>query len=146
MEKTVLVTGANGFLGAHITRELLQRNYRVRALLRPGSNRQTLAGLDITYVEGDIQQADSIERAAEGCDALIHAAALAQVNPARSPMIWAVNEKGTEAVIQAAHRNRLNRFVYVGTANVFGFGSRTQPGTETTPFAGQVLRLRLHRQ
>lgn len=137
MEKTVLVTGANGFLGAHLTRELLSRNYQVRAFVRPGSDCRTLAGLPIIYCEGDIREPDSLERAIVGCDALIHAAALAQVNPARSPAIWTMNLVGTETVIQVAHRSRIKRFVYVGTANVFGFGTREQPGDETTPFAGQ---------
>ncbi len=137
MNKTVLVTGANGFLGSHLTRELLRRNHRVRAFVRPGSNCQTLAGLPITYCEGDLREPASLERAIDGCDALIHAAALAQVNPARSPAIWAMNLAGTETVIDVAHRNRIKRFVYVGTANVFGFGTREQPGDETTPFAGQ---------
>ena len=137
MNKTVLVTGANGFLGSHLTHELLRRNYQVRAFVRPGSNCQTLAGLPITYCEGDIRESDSLERAIDGCDALIHAAALAQVNPARSPAIWAMNLAGTETTIEVAHRSGIKRFVYVGTANVFGFGTREQPGTEATPFAGQ---------
>lgn len=137
MNKTVLVTGANGFLGSHLTRELLSRNYHVRAFVRPGSDCQTLAGLPITFCEGDIREPDTLERAIDGCDALIHSAALAQVNPARSPAIWTMNLAGTETIIDVAHRSRITRFVYVGTANVFGFGSRENPGTETTPFAGQ---------
>ncbi len=136
MNQTVLLTGANGFLGAHLTRELLRRGYTVRALVRSRQTSATLAGLPIDLVEGDILNVDALDRAAVGCDALIHAAALAQVNPARSPMIRAVNETGTANVIRAAQRANVGRLVYVGTANVFGFGTLDLPGDETTPFAG----------
>jgi len=142
MPATVLVTGANGFLGRHIVQELLRRNYRVRALVRPGppaagSPLPPLRTLPIECREGDISQPQTLAGAAEGCAAIIHAAALARVNPARDPAVWAVNEAGTAAVLALARRAGVERFVYVGTANVFGFGSKQQPGDETRPFAGQ---------
>ncbi len=137
MEKKVLLTGANGFLGAHLARELLARKYHVRALIRAQSTCLTLADLPIERYVGDILLAGSVEKAAAGCDAIIHAAALAQANPARSPAIWAVNQAGTENLIRAARLSGATRFVYVGTANVFGPGTREQPGNETYPFAGK---------
>lgn len=141
MIETVLLTGANGFLGSHLTRELLRRGYRVRAFVRAGSHRQTLTGLPVEWYEGDIGQASTVGKAAAGCQAIIHAAALAQVNPARDPAIWATNLTGTENVIRACQQAGVQRLVYVGTANVFGFGTRAQPGTETSPFKGEGYRL-----
>ena len=137
MADTILLTGANGFLGSHITRELLARGYVVRALVRRGSNRSTLADLPVNYVEGDICHAADVLGATIGCTAVIHAAALAQVNPARNPAVWAVNRLGTANVVQAARQHRVSRLVYVGTANVFGFGSKEQPGDEEQPYSGQ---------
>ena len=137
MLKTVLLTGANGFLGSHLARELVHRGYAVRGLVRQHSSCINLAGLPITLCEGDVLEPDSIARAIAGCDAVIHAAALAQVNPSRNPVLWAVNKTGTEHVVQAAIQANVERFVYVGTANVFGFGTKEQPGNETSPFAGQ---------
>ncbi|QJD77425.1 NAD-dependent epimerase/dehydratase family protein [Spirosoma rhododendri] len=136
MNQTVLLTGANGFLGSHLTRELLRRGYAVRAFVRSRTNSPTLANLPIELVEGDILDADALDRAATGCDAVIHAAALAQVNPARSPALWAVNQTGTANVIRAVQQAGVGRLVYVGTANVFGFGTLDLPGDETTLFAG----------
>ncbi|MCC3153276.1 NAD-dependent epimerase/dehydratase family protein [Hymenobacter sp. BT770] len=141
MPPTVLVTGANGFLGRHIVAELLRRNYNVRALVRP-QNRTTssalppLHSLGIECREGDISQPNTVAGAADGCMAIIHAAALAQVNPARNPAVWATNDTGTETVLRLAQEAKVERFVYVGTANVFGFGTLSQPGDETRPFSG----------
>ncbi|GAB3977198.1 NAD-dependent epimerase/dehydratase family protein [Spirosoma terrae] len=137
METTVLVTGASGFLGAHLTRELLSRRYRVRVLLRNKQQSLTLGDLSVEPYEGDVLDKQSLKKAVAGCEAIIHAAALAQVNPARNPAVWAVNLTGTENLIDVARLANVQRFIYVGTANVFGFGTKQQPGTETYPFAGK---------
>lgn len=134
MPTTVLVTGANGFLGRHLVAELLRRGYRVRALVRAGNGRA--ARLVECWV-GDICQPATLVGAADGCGAIIHAAALAQVNPARNPAVWAVNYGGTANVLDLARRADVGRFVYVGTANVFGFGPQLYPGDETRPYAGR---------
>ena len=138
----ILVTGANGFLGSHIVRELLSRGHAVRAMVRPASRPvaalpPTLAGLPVERWTGDITRPESVQGSAAGCTAIIHAAALAAANPARDPAMWAVNLTGTETMIREAKRAAVERFVYVGTANVFGFGSLADPGDETRPFTGQ---------
>ncbi len=138
----ILVTGANGFLGSHLVRELLHRGHAVRTLVRSSANRSTINELstDSSAVEiwpGDITRPDTVRGCAEGCAVIIHAAALASANPARNPALWAVNLGGTETMIQEAKRAAVERFVYVGTANVFGFGTLQNPGNETRPFAGQ---------
>ena len=137
MADILLLTGANGFLGSHIARELLARGYVVRAFVRPGSNRETLRDLPIEFVEGDICNPNDVLRATAHCAGIIHAAALAQVNPARNPAVWAVNTTGTAHVLQAAKAHQVRRLVYVGTANVFGFGPKEKPGDETQPYAGK---------
>lgn len=132
----VLLTGASGFLGSHVARQLLQRGYEVRALLRSGSSTGTLDSLDIEYITGDIQDRATVVRAAEGCPYIIHAAALASVNPARNKAVWDINLNGTENILRAARLTDVERLVYVGTANVFGFGSKEQPGDETSAYMG----------
>jgi dihydroflavonol-4-reductase len=138
MTAPVLVTGANGFLGRHLVAELRRRGQPVRALLRPGAPAPfDAADAGITYHFADITEAAQVAGAAEGCAAIIHAAALASVNPARNPAVWATNVTGTEAVLREAHRAGVCRLVYVGTANVFGFGTQETPGDETRPYAGR---------
>ncbi|RYC72014.1 MULTISPECIES: NAD-dependent epimerase/dehydratase family protein [Spirosoma] len=134
--KTVLLTGANGFLGGHLCRELLTRGYAVRAFVRPGSDLRALAGLPVDIWTGDIRDSASVRASVYGCDQIIHAGALAQVNPARSPMVVEVNVYGTAAVLAAAVQARVERLVFVGTANVFGFGSKKHPGDELFPYMG----------
>ena len=138
MPAPVLVTGANGFLGRHLVAELRRRGQPVRALLRPGTPAPfDAADAGITYSFADLSQPTALAGAAEGCAAIIHAAALASVNPARDPAVWATNLAGTEAVLREARRADVSRLVYVGTANVFGFGTRQNPGDETRPYAGR---------
>jgi dihydroflavonol-4-reductase len=140
----VLVTGANGFLGRHLVAELLGRGYPVRALVRPGSGAAgplpALQSLPIEVAEFDLTRlviGEELAGLAAGCGAIIHAAALAQVNPARSPAVWAANLSGTENALRMSRQAGIERFIYVGTANVFGFGSKQRPGDETRPYAGR---------
>ena len=72
---TTLVTGANGFVGSALARQLLQRGHEVKALVRPGSDRRNLENLDIALVEGDLTDAASLKRAVSGCRVLFHVAA-----------------------------------------------------------------------
>ena len=146
MPERVLVTGANGFLGRHLLTELLARGYAVRALVRSAAQADStpllpLSSLPIEIYEGDLTRPATLAGAADGCQAILHAAALAQVNPARNPAVWAVNYEGTKSVLALARQATVRRLVYVGTANVFGFGPRQQPGDETRPYAGQCYGL-----
>lgn len=133
---TVLLTGANGFLGNHIAQQLLEKQYTVRALLRPGSPTPTLDDLPVERFSGDLQDRSAVVSAADGCQYIIHAAALASVNPARNKAVWDTNLTGTENVLRAARLTDIERLVYVGTANVFDFGTKEQPGDETSPYVG----------
>ena len=134
----VLVTGANGFLGRHLVAELRRRGQPVRALLRPGTPAPfDAADTGISYHFADMTEVAQVIGAAEGCAAIIHAAALASVNPARNPAVWTANVTGTEAVLREARRAGVGRLVYVGTAHVFGFGSKQNPGDEARPYAGR---------
>ncbi|AQG80993.1 NAD-dependent epimerase/dehydratase family protein [Spirosoma montaniterrae] len=132
---TVLLTGATGFLGSHLLGELRRRNYHVRALVRTATTHLP-ADARTALITGDMTDPVAVKQAMDGCDAVIHAAALAQANPARNPALWTANLTGTETLLEAARHVPLTRFVYVGTANSFGFGTRDQPGDETRPYVG----------
>ena len=76
MPLKVLVTGATGRAGANICRQLVERGDAVRALARPGADTGPLSALGVEIVNGDVTDAEDVRRAAAGCDAAIHCAAL----------------------------------------------------------------------
>ena len=72
----ILVTGADGLLGSNLVRELLNRNYKVTALVQSGSKSITLKGLPINFIEGDLLNLESLIAASEGKDIIYHCAAV----------------------------------------------------------------------
>lgn len=130
----VLVTGADGFLGNNIVRELLSRELKVRAFIQPNSPVKTLDELLIEVIYGDILNGKDLAKAAEGCDYIIHAAANTSIWPQRSEIIRRVNHEGTLNVIKAALSANVKRLVSIGTANSFGNGTLENPGDEKSPF------------
>jgi len=76
MAKKYLVTGGTGLIGSNVCRLMIEAGDEVRALVRPGSEYEPLTAIGIEAFEGDIQSGDDFLRAAEGCDAIVHSAAL----------------------------------------------------------------------
>ncbi|WP_020535577.1 NAD-dependent epimerase/dehydratase family protein [Lewinella cohaerens] len=131
----VLVTGADGFLGNNIVREVLDRGHEVYAFIQQGRHIKTLDELTVTKRYGDLLNAEEVIQAAEGCDYIIHAAANTSIWPQRSEITRRVNHEGTLNVIQAALQAKVKRMVSIGSANSFGNGSLENPGDESSPFA-----------
>ena len=132
--KKILVTGADGMLGSNLVRELLHRGHRVRAFLLPDRPVDTLAGLDIEKQYGNLLRADEVRAAVQGCEVVIHTAANTSIWPNRSEAVRRVNVQGTQHLVEAALDQGVERFIFVGTANSFGFGSKESPGDETRPY------------
>ena len=137
MIKKVLLTGADGFLGNNIVRELVSRGYEIRAFIEPTRQPKTLEGLpNLTFFRGDLLNLNDVKQAMEGCPFVIHAAANTTVIPAKSEIIRRVNLDGTRHIIAAAIKHKIKRLVFIGTANTFGFGSKEKPGYEGLPYKG----------
>jgi dihydroflavonol-4-reductase len=130
----VLVTGADGFLGNNIVRELLQRGLAVRVFLQAKREVYTLDELAIEKTYGDLLNVDEVKQAATGCDYIIHAAANTSIWPPRLEIVRQVNYNGTLNVIKAALASKVQRLVAIGSANSFGNGSKSHPGDENSPF------------
>lgn len=131
----VFVSGADGFLGSYVVRELLRRQYLLRVLVEPSRRVSTLDGLAIERTVGDLVEPAAWRSSLKGCDYVIHLAADTSIWPNRSPHQRAVNIGGTQNMLEAAQAAGVRRFVHVGTANSFGFGSRAAPGHEGLPYA-----------
>jgi dihydroflavonol-4-reductase len=110
-----LVTGATGFVGSHVARQLVSGGHAVRALVRPTSNVKVLDGVAVEFVEGDLRDAASLTRAMQGVQHVYHVAAdyrLWTKNPAE---IYESNVEGTRRLIETAHRAGAERIVYTST-------------------------------
>ena len=117
----VLVTGATGFIGGNLVRELCRRDYQVRALVRPGSDTLTLDGIgdgrgkDIERVEGDILDAESVRRGVQDCLAVFHCAAVYTFWAKDPQTIHRANVDGTRIVLEAARKANVEKVVYTST-------------------------------
>ncbi|MBI4875048.1 MAG: NAD-dependent epimerase/dehydratase family protein [Acidobacteria bacterium] len=128
--KPTLVTGASGFVGWHVARELLARGHRVRALVRPASRVRELEGVET--VSGDLRDAASLERAAEGCGLVFHVAADYRLWAPRPEEMYQSNVEGTRNLLAAAERAGAERIVYTSTVGCIGIpkqgaGDEDQP-------------------
>ncbi len=124
----VLVTGAAGFTGGHLARDLAARGHVVRALVRSaGSSRSVAAGFsrpghrpDIDVVLGDLRDPSSIERAAQGVDVIYNIAAIYRQAGLKPSEYHAVNAEAVRTLIEAAARGGARRVVHCSTVGVHG--------------------------
>ncbi|NOZ51248.1 MAG: NAD-dependent epimerase/dehydratase family protein [Chloroflexi bacterium] len=131
---TAFVTGANGFLGAHLVRELLHRGTRVRALMRPHSDDRLLQNLVIERITGDVLHPDTYRPALDGCDTVFHVAAAYTHDPAHIADMERVNRHGAEAVLMAAVAAGASHIVHTSTIGTIGQPPPPQVATEDSPY------------
>lgn len=135
----VLVTGANGLLGHHVVFELLKRNHSVRIVVRNTKN----IYFDLNAVEvfkGNFTDYDCLYQAVQGCEAIIHIAAVTATDLLRYEDYSKVNVDGAALILKVANELNINRIVYVSSANTIGYGSEQQLADECFniqfPFTG----------
>jgi nucleoside-diphosphate-sugar epimerase len=116
----VFVTGATGFIGGEVARQLRERGDEVVCLVRSPEKAQKLTALGCESVPGDLGDAKAIGAGMEGCDAVIHAAAMYEVGiPAsQRPAMHEANVTGTENVLRAALEAKIAKTVYVSTVGI----------------------------
>jgi len=127
----VFVTGATGLIGSNACEQLIARGDEVRALARPGSETGPLRDMGVTIVEGDITDPVSVRKAADGCEAAIHAAAVLGGVVQEKSEHQQVNIGGVGNVLDAAEAVGMRRVVTYGTTTYFEF--KTSPLTEHSP-------------
>lgn len=132
----VLVTGAAGFIGSAITRQLVARGADVVALVEPGSPSPNLDGLDVERVEVDVRDGASVERAAAGCSGVFHVAALYRFWAPDPGDFYSVNVGGTRNVLAAAGAAGVRRVVYTSTVGTIGLrGAALERPVDETSYA-----------
>jgi dihydroflavonol-4-reductase len=126
------ITGATGFIGASIVRELLRDGREVRALVRKGSDTSNLAGLDVELWQGDLRDGNGLKQGLKGCAVLYHAAADYRLWTRDPAEMYRINVDGTAAILEAALDNSLSRVVYTSSVGTLGNPGDGTPGSEDT--------------
>lgn len=130
---SVLVTGANGFVGAAVVRALLADGEAVRAFVRASSDRRNLEGLDVDVAEGDITVPDTLRQAVRGCRAVLHVAADYRLWVPDADRMLATNVQGSLNVLEAAAAAAVERLVYTSSVATLGLRADRGPADEETP-------------
>lgn len=129
------VTGATGFIGASIVRQLLKEGAQVKVLVRPGANRNNIAGLPVAVHEGDLCRPETLVTGIAGCDQVFHTAADYRLWTRDPAAMYAANVEGTRSVLNAALLAGVDRLVYTSSVGTLGNPGDGTPGNETTPVA-----------
>ena len=146
MSRKVLVTGAGGFIGSHLTEALVRQGYEVRALVAYNSfnswgwldytDRELKGNLEV--VAGDIRDPHRVNRVVHGCELVLHLAALISIPYSyQAPDNYIdTNIKGTLNILQAARELGIEKVVHTSTSEVYGTAG-VVPITEEHPLKGQ---------
>jgi dihydroflavonol-4-reductase len=133
MEK-ILVTGATGFVGAALVKELLRKGHRVRITVRQNSNRRNIVGLAVEEVQTDILDREGMRRALDGCSRLYHVAGLYRTWMRDYDRLKKVNVEGTRSVLEAALEDGVEKVVYTSSIAALGLRQDGKLSDENTPF------------
>jgi dihydroflavonol-4-reductase len=137
------VTGASGFIGANLVRELRAQGHSVRALIRPTSNLRGLEGEAYEPVLGSVADPELLRQSMAGCDWCFHAAASYHLWLRDYAPMYAANVDGTRHVLQAAVAAGCSRIVYTSTVGCIGLpklaDGKLTPTDEATPVAGAQM-------
>ncbi|MFA6075350.1 MAG: NAD-dependent 4,6-dehydratase LegB [Negativicutes bacterium] len=144
--KKILVTGADGFIGSHLTETLVRRGYDVRAFVLYNSfnswgwldNSPKEVRDNLEIFSGDIRDPYGVKSAMRGCDVVLHLAALIAIPYSyHSPDTYVdTNVKGTLNIVQAARELGVEKVVHTSTSEVYGT-AKFVPITEEHPLQGQ---------
>ncbi|MCT7968545.1 NAD-dependent 4,6-dehydratase LegB [Laspinema sp. D1] len=145
-KQKILVTGADGFIGSHLTEELVRQGYSVKAFVLYNSfnswgwldhsTKDVIESLEV--FSGDIRDPYGVKEAMKGCDIVLHLAALIAIPYSyHSPATYVdTNVKGTLNIVQAARELGVEKVVHTSTSEVYGT-AQFVPITEEHPLQGQ---------
>src|SRR5271157_2286369 len=127
------VTGATGFLGSHVTRQLLAKGADLRLLLRPTSRIDNIADLPAERALGDLRDPESLKKVMAGCLFVFHVAADYRLWALNGQELYDSNVEGTRNILQAARDAGVRRVIYTSSVATMGFGNNGRLTDESTP-------------
>jgi dihydroflavonol-4-reductase len=129
-----LVTGATGFIGSSLVRELLKDGVEVRVMVRENSDTRNIDGLDVERVYGDIRDGESIKSALQGCDTFYQTAALYAMWMPNNKVFYDINVEGTKTALNTALEQGVEKVVYTSTIAAVGAYGADKPANEDVEF------------
>jgi len=132
----VLITGATGFIGNHVTRLCLEKGDDVRVMVMSGEDRSPLNGMEVEFVEGNLTDHPSLSKAVEGCEQLYHLAALFKIWTKDPNLHYKINVDGARAMLTAAKDADVQKIVFTSSVAAIGVASDGSWANEETPFNG----------
>ncbi len=127
------VTGATGFLGSHVARQLLARGADLRLLMRATSRTDNIDDLAADRVVGDLRDPESLKKGMAGCEFVFHVAADYRLWALNGQDLYDSNVEGTRNILQAARDTRVRRVIYTSSVATMGFGNNGRVTDESTP-------------
>ncbi len=118
--KKVLITGANGFLGSWLTRELVKQGHEVYALVRKNSDLSELNGVSCKYLYGDVTDVVSLLEAFKDIDTVFHLAGVIAYKKSDRSLMDKVNVQGTANVVQVCKELKVRKLVYLSSVVAIG--------------------------
>ena len=115
-----LITGAAGFVGAAVLRELLKKGHKVKALVRQSSVLDNLKNLDVEIVQGDLKDRSSLKKSLKDCKYLFHVAADYRLWVPKPEEIYQNNVIGTENLMEEVLNSEIEKVVYTSSSSVYG--------------------------
>ena len=129
------VTGATGFLGSHVARQLLAKGADLRLLVRSSSRTDNIADLAAERVVGDLRDLETLKRGMAGCEFVFHVAADYRLWAVNGQELYQSNVEGTRNILQAARDSGVRRVVYTSSVATMGFGNNGHLTDESSPVA-----------
>lgn len=136
----VLVTGANGLLGSNLVRELMDNQFEVKGMVRKNSKLLSLKGVNPEIFKGSLLHTKDLQQALKNCNIVIHTAANTSQLTLNYEHYKAINVDATHLLLQESLKAGVEKFIFVSSANAFGFGTKENPGNETTPINQMQLQ------
>jgi dihydroflavonol-4-reductase len=130
----VVVTGATGHIGNVLVRELISRKEKVRAIVPSDEDITSISDLDLEIIRGDVRDVESLILAMQGADIVFHLAGIISILPGKRWLLQEVNVKGTQNIIEASLKSRVNRLVYVSSIHAIKEAPHGTVITEAQPF------------
>lgn len=118
-QDSVLISGATGLIGSHLSQRLVEEGIPVRALVRNPEKANWLKQIGVEIVQGDITDAKSLIPAVQGCKYVFHGAAWVSESGSRDD-IWNANVQGTQNMVEAALAAQVQRFIHISSCAVYG--------------------------